>query len=118
MLWHSLESQTSINSNIFRLQTSLIITACCFVISFQAPEVFFLTKQNLCKINGHLLLRDSKDPLVSSTQPALKAGRWSVGKAVKIAESEVRVKAMMGPPQFGKAGLGLSKAFKLPQTNQ
>ena len=34
MLWHSLESQTSINSNIFRLQTSLIITACCFVISF------------------------------------------------------------------------------------
>ena len=70
------------------------------------------------KISGHLLLRDSKDPLVSSTPPALKAGRWSVGKAVQIAESEVRVKAMMGPPQFGKAGLGLSKAFKLPQTNQ
>ena len=55
------------------------------------------------KINGHLLLRDSKDPLVSSTQPALKAGRWSVGKTVQIAESEVRVKAMMGAPQFGKA---------------
>ena len=34
MLWHSLESQTSITSNTFRLQTSLIITACCFVISF------------------------------------------------------------------------------------
>ena len=50
------------------------------------------------KISGHLLLRDSKDPLVSSTQPALKAGGWSVGKAVQIAESEVRVKAMMGLP--------------------
>ena len=33
------------------------------------------------KISGHLLLRDSKDPLVSSTPPALKAGRCSVGKA-------------------------------------
>ena len=70
------------------------------------------------KISGHLLLRDSKDPLVSSTQPVLKAGRWSVGKAVHIAEPEVHVKAMMGPSQFGKAGLGLPKAFKLPQTNQ
>ena len=39
MLWHSLESQTSINSNTFRLQTSLIITACCFVISFQNIQV-------------------------------------------------------------------------------
>ena len=48
MLWHPLESQTSINSNIFRLQTSLIITACCFVISFhvihtaQFPDVLKL----------------------------------------------------------------------------
>ena len=38
MLWHSLESQTSITSNTFRLQTSLIITACCFLISFHADE--------------------------------------------------------------------------------
>ena len=37
-LWHSLESQTSITSNTFRLQTSLIITACCFVISFHSSK--------------------------------------------------------------------------------
>ena len=36
---NSLESQTSITSNTFRLQTSLIITACCFVISFHWQEL-------------------------------------------------------------------------------
>ena len=60
MLWHSLESQTSITSNTFRLQTSLIITACCFVISFHVCGSWLhlndkaVTRTTLKALNGPL----------------------------------------------------------------
>ena len=38
------------------------------------------------KISGHLLLRDSNDPLVSGDIPDLKSGNWIVNQAVDEAE--------------------------------
>ncbi|XP_057310634.1 uncharacterized protein LOC130648598 [Hydractinia symbiolongicarpus] len=48
------------------------------------------------KISGHLLLRDSKDPLVSAAVSILKAGRWSVSNSVRIAEAELKIKEIIG----------------------
>jgi len=38
------------------------------------------------KISGHLLLRESKDPLVSDVLPKLKVGKWDIRKVVSTAE--------------------------------
>lgn len=70
------------------------------------------------KISGHLLLRDSKDPLVSNSAPTLKSGLWKVEGAVKTAEAELAVKSAMGTPQFGRAGLGMRKGVRVPKTRQ
>ena len=67
-----------------------------------------------CKISGHLLLRDSKDPLVSANSTELKSGNWKVSKAVEAAESELHFQKIRGPLQFGKAGLGVTTHKTLP----
>ena len=67
------------------------------------------------KISGHLLLRDSKDNLVSSCKPKLKSGSWKVEETVSSAEAELRFKEIRGAPQFGRAGLGLSKSSSTPK---
>ena len=67
------------------------------------------------KISGHLLLRDSQDPLVSGSTPVLKSGSWKVEEAVRSAEAELHFKTIRGPPQFGRAGLGMSKRPTLPK---
>ena len=70
------------------------------------------------KISGHLLLRDSRDPLVSSYKPDLKSGPWKAEYAVNSAEAELHLRTIRGPPQFGRAGLGLLKSSPIPNDKQ
>ncbi|XP_057297819.1 uncharacterized protein LOC130628789 [Hydractinia symbiolongicarpus] len=65
-------------------------------------------------IRGHLLLRDSADPLVSDSPPDLKAGHWKVDQTVKSAESQLEFKKILGFHQFGRAGLGLVSHKSVP----
>jgi len=73
------------------------------------------------KVSGHLQLRDSRDPLVSSAAPVLKTGKWVVESAVADAEIDLKIKQMQGPSQRtsgNKAGLGFIKESKIPKTKQ
>ena len=83
----------------------------CFY-SFSAPcplPIKSLTSiLKSCKISGHLLLRYSQDPLVSANKVYLKSGSWKVNQAVYSSESELKFRAIRGPPQFGRAGLGVT----------
>ena len=67
------------------------------------------------KISGHLLLRDSSDPLISGCDIALKSGKWKVAEAANAAEAEISVQQMCGPTQIGRAGLGLHTSKPVPQ---
>ena len=67
------------------------------------------------KISGHLLLRDSSDPLVSSAVPKLRSGKWKVEEAVTAAEAELNFKKVCGITQVNKAGFGINKAVKIAQ---
>ena len=67
-----------------------------------------------CKINGLLLLRDSKDPLVSGNMPNLKSGSWNANRAVCSAESELNLRKLRGPTQFGRAGIGTTPRKSIP----
>ena len=64
------------------------------------------------KISGHLLLRDSQDPLVSGSKPDLKSGSWKVKEAVRAVEAELHFKTIRGPPQLGRA---MSKCQTVPK---
>ena len=64
------------------------------------------------KISGHLLLRESKDPIVSSSVPSLKVGKWKVEESVNKAETELNFRKVLGIVQTGKAGLGNTKPIK------
>jgi len=48
------------------------------------------------KISGHLLLRDSSDPVVADNCPKLKSGKWSVEDTVNVGESELTFREIMG----------------------
>ena len=67
-----------------------------------------------CKISGLLLLRDSKDPLVSGNKPNLKSGSWNANGAVRSAESELNFRKLRGPTQFGRAGIGTTSHTPIP----
>ena len=58
------------------------------------------------KISGHLLIRDSKDPVVSTCSPTLKSGAWKAEKAVNVAEKELKHNLLRGHTQHGRTGLG------------
>ena len=66
------------------------------------------------KVSGHLQLRDSTDPLISSSVPVLKAGNFVVEDAVKDAESVLKFNLIRGNTQTNKAGLGNVKPLKIP----
>ncbi|XP_057299099.1 uncharacterized protein LOC130629774 [Hydractinia symbiolongicarpus] len=70
------------------------------------------------KISGHLLLRHSKDPILSTLDPSLKAGSWKVSDAVNIAEGELKYKTIRGPVQRGRTGLGICKVEVIPPFNE
>ena len=58
------------------------------------------------KVSCHLQLRDSQDPLVSSSLPTLDTGRtWQVVDAVDDAESVLYFRRILGHTQVGRAGL-------------
>ena len=61
-----------------------------------------------------MLLRDSKDPLVATSNPVLKSGSWKVKDTVRSAESELAFQTIRGPPQFGRVGLGTTKSEGMP----
>ena len=66
------------------------------------------------KISGHLLLRDSKDPLVTSSPPSLPSGSWDASDTVRCAESSLTFQKVVGKNQLGRAGLGYSKSIITP----
>ena len=78
--------------------------------SCQKPSSIFKSS----KISGHLLLRDSRDPLVSSSVPTLKAGSWDIKKTIKVAEDDLAFQKILGHIQYGRSGLGLNKIANTP----
>ena len=67
------------------------------------------------KVSAHLQLRDSKDPVVSSSVPVLKTGKkWSVSESVQDAESILHFKKILGHTQSGTAGLGFIPIEQIP----
>ena len=66
------------------------------------------------KISGHLLLRDSEDPLVSSANPKIKVGLWNPEKATSIAEAELNFNQIRGPLNQGRCGVGTKKPTVIP----
>ena len=67
------------------------------------------------KASTYLQLRDSKDPIVSSSIPALATGRkWDVSDAVHDAESILYFQKIVGHTQTGKAGFGHTPIQRFP----
>ena len=66
------------------------------------------------KVSGHLLLRDSRDPLVSLSIPTLKAGSWDIKKTIKVAEDDLAFQKILGHIQHGRSCLGLNKIANIP----
>ena len=67
------------------------------------------------KISGHLLLQDSKDPLVSSVSPSLKGEFWKATSATQITEAELNFRKIGGPLHLGRSGLGNVKPTPVPK---
>ena len=66
------------------------------------------------KISGHLLLKHSQDPPVSSCVPNLQAVHWQVEEAVQASETDLRHKSIIGHHQHSRHGLGYIKSSKIP----
>ena len=68
------------------------------------------------KASSLLQLRDSKDPIVSTSVPSLDTGRkWSVSNSVGDAESILYFQKVLGHTQTGKAGLGYTPIQQFPE---
>ena len=67
------------------------------------------------KISGHLLLRDSKNPLVSSVSPRLKIGHWKATSATQITEAEINFCKLREPIHLGRSGLWSVKPTSVPE---
>ena len=67
------------------------------------------------KISGNLLLQDSNDPIVASSNIPVSAGCWDAASATITAEQELQFQKVRGHVQFGKGGLGLSKSTTVPE---
>ena len=67
------------------------------------------------KASAQLQLRDSKDPVVSSSAPVIVTGRkWSVTESVQDAENMLYFKKILGHTQSGRAGLGYTPIEQVP----
>ena len=75
----------------------------------------FIRKLKSSKISGHLLLRDSKDPLLSSVSPSLKSGHWKAKSATQITEVELHFRKIRGPLHLGRSGLRNVKPTPVPE---
>ena len=67
------------------------------------------------KISGHLLLRNSKDPLVSSCLPKLQTGSWKVEDAVLSCENDIKISQVCGNSHYNRHRLGYSTPPKVPK---
>ena len=66
------------------------------------------------KNSGHLLLRDSRDSIIASSPPTLKAGKWHAENSVWDAEDRLKFERILGHTQTGRAGFGLITRKKIP----
>ena len=69
------------------------------------------------KIIGHLLLRNSQDPLVSSCVPKLRTGSWKVEDAVLSFENNIKISQVCGNGHHNKQGLDTPLHPKSLKTN-
>ena len=67
------------------------------------------------KISGHLLLRNSKDPLVSSCVPKLQTGTWKVEDAVLPCENNTKISQVCGNGHHNRHGLEYTTTPKVPK---
>ena len=67
------------------------------------------------KISGHLLLRNSQDPLISSCVPKLHTGAWKVEDTVLSCESDIKFNKICGSQYNNRLGLGYTTTFKVPK---
>ena len=67
------------------------------------------------KISGHLVLRNSQDPLVSSCVPKLQTGTWKVEDAVLSCENDIKISQVCGNDHHNKHGLGCTITPKVPK---
>ena len=58
------------------------------------------------KVSGFLLLRDSADEAISSSNFSLETGSWDVAEAVTAAESRLEFQKVLGYHQTNRAGFG------------
>ena len=63
------------------------------------------------KVSGFLLLRDSADESIASSNIDLSTGSWSVSDSVSDAEGRLNFRSVLGYHQTNKAGLG---SFHIP----
>ena len=66
------------------------------------------------KISGQLLLRDSKDDLVSGSNIKLKCGKFDVSNKVYEAESALEFQKILGYHQTSTAGFGSIRIPEIP----
>ena len=69
------------------------------------------------KISGHLLLRNSKDPLVSSCIPKLQTGTWKVEDAVLSCKNDIKISQVCGSDHQTGMGLDTPPHQKSLKTN-
>ena len=67
------------------------------------------------KISGHLLVRNSRDPLVPSCVPKLQTGTWKVEDAVLSFENDIKISQVSGNGHHNRHGLGYSTTPKVPK---
>ena len=67
------------------------------------------------KISGHLLLRNSQDPLVSSCVPKLGTGTWKVEDSVLSCENDIKISQVCGNSYHKKHGLGYITTPTVPK---
>ena len=67
------------------------------------------------KISGHLLLRNSQDPLISSCVPKLQTGAWKVEDTVLSCESDIKFNKICGGQYNNRLGLGYTTTLKVPK---
>ena len=74
----------------------------------QLPLTSLVEEFKVTKARMYLMLRDSKDPVISDLQPDVSTGsKWRVAEAVESAEDQVRFAEVTGAVQKGRQGLGL-----------
>ena len=64
---------------------------------------------------GHLLLRNSQDPLVSSCVPKFQIGTWKVEDIVLSCKNDIKINQVFGNSYHNRHGLGYTTTPKVPK---